>query len=55
MEQSSLEHDKQLLRVSEEKRQVEREKEMLNQQLETLREEVKELPKQEVLTKYVRA
>ena len=51
MEQSSSEHDKQLLQVSEEKKQAEREKEMLSQQLESLREEVKGLPRKEELTK----
>ena len=51
MEQSSSEHDKQLLQVSEEKKQTEREKEMLSQQLESLREEVKGLPRKEELTK----
>ena len=51
MEQSSSEHDKQLLQVTEEKKQAEREKELLSQQLESLREEVKGLPRKEELTK----
>ena len=51
MEQSSSEHEKQFLTVTEEKRQVEREKEALHGKLESLREEVKEMPKKEEMTK----
>ena len=52
MEQSSSEHEKQFLQVSEEKKQVEREKEVMSQQLESLREEMKGLPRKEELTKW---
>ena len=51
MEQSSSEHDKQLLQLSEEKRQGEREKEVLSQQLDSLREDMKGLPRKEELSK----
>ena len=51
MEQSSSEHEKQMLQLSEEKRQIEREKVALEEQLGQLREEVKGLPGKDQLTK----
>ena len=51
MEQSSSEHDKQLLQLTKEKKLVEMEKEALSEQLESLREELKGLPRKEKLTK----
>ena len=51
MEQSSSEHDKQLLQLTKEKKLVEIEKEALSEQLESLREEVKGLSRKEELTK----
>ena len=51
MEQSSSEHEKQMLQLSEEKRQIEREKVTLEEQLGQLREEVKGLPGKDQLTK----
>ena len=51
MEQSSSEHDKQLLQLTKVKKLVEIEKEALSEQLESLREEVKGLSRKEELTK----
>lgn len=51
MEQSSSEHEKQLLQVTEERKQAVREKTSLSEQLETLREEMKQLPRKEEMTK----
>ena len=53
MEQSSLEHEKQLEHASEEKKKVEGEKDSLREELERLREEARGLPKREELEKYV--